>query len=159
MTAILEFPRLSDRYPGWHLTPFGTHIHPGDPHPQFHAAIAIGRLAARGLLDPAIEADGLVAWALNNGSTQDYFGLRLRLLDAIKASAAHTTSQMQVAERLVRVAVSPLFDRRADTGEIEAAAREANADVLEWHDVESILASELVWWRRRSGKRRFRGRR
>ena len=153
MSVVQEFPRLSDRYPGWHVSPVSTFVAPGDPHPPYRSAVAIGRLAARGLLDPLIEINGLVAWAINSGCTNDYCGVRLRLLDTIKASAAHTTAQMQAAEQRIRRAVSPLFDQRADTAAIEAAAITANADILTEDEVGDILNSELAWWRRRVRRR------
>lgn len=61
------------------------------------------------------------------------------------------------AEQSVRRAVSPLFDQRASTEEIEDAAYIAAAGILSDQELGNILNSELAWWRRRvRGKRRFR---
>lgn len=79
--------------------------------------------------------------------------LGVRLCNWMRESQTIYAERTTRADKDIRNAIRPLFVKEASTAAIEEAAGAANANVLNWDDIFSILRDELIAYRR-FGRRR-----
>ncbi len=121
--------------------------HPLDPTAQHEAAAALGKSEADGALPPG-EADAAMRVIINaayaNAPAVDRRGLQMRLAWSARDAMADRRRQRDNAATAIRWAVRPLIQSGSGKGDIEAAAAQANGDVLPWAEIVPILKAEWI---------------
>lgn len=122
-----------------------------DPADLHQSADRLGDAVASGEMSDAAASAAIVSWA-SKALGVDRSGLQARLHWTMRDRAEAARRARENAATAIKWAVRPLFDARAPSAEIEAAADAANGDILDRGAVVAILRAEMQFAiRRRRG--------